>query len=198
MYYTIGKPLSSILMDLTRLTASYRCKLVIKALNNWVKHGENVLDVGCGNGIITKLLMRRLGIRIVGCDVKNYLTENDISFVRIRNHKLPFHANQFNTILLLDVLHHASFREQINLIQESLRVANKVIIFEARPTIMGKITDIILNKYHYGSLDVPLTFRNYQEWKSLFRQLSLKYQIVVLDRPFWYPFSHIAILLQKN
>lgn len=185
-------------MNITKLTASYRHQLVSKAISNWIRKEQKVLDVGCGNGIITKLLMDRLGIRIVGCDVKNYLYEKSIPFVKIKNHKLPFPANKFDLVLLIDVLHHVSFDEQTNLIKESLRIAKKVIIFEAKPTITGKIADIILNKYHYGNLNTPLTFRNDWEWKSLFKKLSLKNQIVSLEKPLWYPFSHIAILLQKN
>lgn len=185
-------------MNFTKLTASYRCKLIINALNNWVKKGENVLDVGCGNGIITKLLMDHFRLKVVGCDVKNYLTEDNIQFVKIRSGKLPFHTNKFDAVLLLDVLHHIPFEKQANLIKEGLRVANKVIIFEAKPTIIGRIADIILNKYHYGDLNVPLSFRDTREWKFLFRKLSLKCQIIALDKPFWYPFSHIAFLVTKN
>lgn len=185
-------------MNITKLTASYRCKLIISALSRWIKRGESILDVGCGNGIVTKLLTDHFKIKIVGCDVKNYLIEKSIPFIKIKDGKLPLYKNRVNVVLLLDVLHHVSLREQVDLIQESLRVADKVIIFEAKPTITGKVTDIILNKCHYGDLNVPLSFRDNTEWKSLFRKLSLKHQTVILNKPFWYPFSHIAILLRKS
>lgn len=186
------------LVNLTQLTSSYRCKLIIRAFNKWLLKNDRVLDVGCGNGIVTKLLMDRLGIRIVGCDVKNYLIYKDIPFIKIKEDKLPFSSKKFNAVLLLDVLHHLQLNQHESLIKESLRVADKVLIFEAQPTIIGKITDVILNKYHYEDLHTPLTFRNDRQWRVLFKKMSLKYQIIALAKPFWYPFSHIAFMVERG
>ncbi len=185
------------LINLTKLTSSYRSKLIIRVFHRWLKDREKILDVGCGNGIVTKLLISQIGIKATGCDIRNYLIYDDIPFVRIKNNKLPFSKKKFDALLLIDVLHHLPFEKQENLIQESLRVANKVLIFEAKPTIAGKLADIILNKYHYGNLKTPLSFRDINNWKILFKKLSLKYRTATLDKPFWYPFSHIAFVIQK-
>lgn len=185
------------LINLTKLTSSYRCKLIIRVFNKWLKNQEKVLDVGCGNGLITKSLINQIGIKATGCDVKNYLVYKDIPFVKIKESKLPFSKNKFDAVLLIDVLHHLPFEKQEYLIMESLRIAKKVLIFEAKPTTIGKLADIILNKYHYGDLNTPLSFKNINAWKTLFKKLSVKYYISVLDKPFWYPFSHIAFVIQK-
>lgn len=181
-------------MNITKITGSYRCKLIIEAYKNWLKKDYRVLDVGSGNGIITKLLMDHFSVKIVGSDVKNYLIY-DIPFIEISGKKLPFTNNEFDVVMLNDVLHHIPYHDQEKLISESARVAKKVLIFEARPTILGKITDVVLNKYHYGDLNVPLSFRNIKDWQELFEKLSLKSKVVILKKPFWYPFSHIAFEL---
>lgn len=181
---------------LTKTTSSYRYRLIRAAYRRWLKPKSTVLDIGCGNGIITKLLLDEFSLKVTGCDVKNYLIY-DIPFVKINHNKLPNFKRKFDAVLLNDVLHHIPGEKQKNLILFCLRIAKKILIFEAKPTLFGKITDIILNKYHYGDLNVPLSFRNVADWKVLFKRLSIKSKIVVLKRPFWYPFSHIAILLQK-
>jgi len=181
-------------MNITKITSSYRCKLIIETYKNWLKKGNRVLDVGSGNGIITKSLMDYFSVKITGSDVKNYLIY-DLPFVKINGRELPFTNNEFDIVMLNDVLHHIPFENQERLIRESSRVARKVLIFEAKPTILGKITDVVLNKYHYGDLKIPLSFRNTKNWQKLFKKLSLKSKVVELKKPLWYPFSHIAFEL---
>ncbi len=188
--------LSNFGRHITKITTSYRFRLIINTYRDWLKRNDRVLDIGCGNGIISKLLINNLRIQITGCDIKNYLIYN-IPFVKFNGSKLPFKKNEFDAVILNDVLHHLPYLEQDNLIKESSRVARKVFVFEAEPSITGKIADIILNKFHYGDLYAPLTFRNIEDWQKLFKKLSLNSEVVKLRKPFWYPFSHIAFELQK-
>lgn len=184
-------------MNVTKITSSYRFKLMSRVYKKWLKKEERVLDVGCGNGIVTKLLMDQLELKITACDVKNYLIY-DLPFIKIEGNRLPSSKIKYDAILLNDVLHHIPRDKQIFLLKACLKVSNKVLIFEAKPTILGKLADIILNKFHYDDLSVPLSFRSKEDWEVIFKTLSLKYKIVTLQRPFWYPFSHIAILLKKS
>lgn len=183
-------------LNITKLTSSYRFKLIIQAFDRWLKKDIYVLDIGCGNGIITNLLKNSFSVRIVGCDIKNYLVF-DIPFKKLSNQRLPFKQGVFDVALLNDVLHHIDFQKQEYLIDEATRVAKRVLIFDAEPTIFGKIADIVLNKYHYGNLNIPLAFRDLFQWQQLFRTKNLKFQFVKLQRPFWYPFSHIAFELRR-
>lgn len=188
--------LLNVSLDITKFTSSFRFKLVIDAYKNWLVKNDRVLDIGSGNGIITKSLADYFSVKIIGCDVKNYMIYN-IPFIKFDGKKLPFKKDAFNIALLNDVLHHIAIEEQENLILEAVNVAKKVLIFDAEPTISGKIADVILNKYHYGNLSVPLSFRNIKEWQGLFKKLSLRWHAQKLRRPFWYPFSHIAFEVQK-
>lgn len=184
-------------MKLIETTGQYRYKLIFSAYKNWVKSGDNILDVGCGTGIITKLLMEDFSVTITGCDVRNYLIYN-IPFMKIKAGKLPVKDHSFDTILLNDVLHHIDKNKQTEILTETVRVARKLLIVEAEPTFMGKVADIILNKYHYGNLKTPLSFRTKAEWQRIFKSLSLKSKAIKIKKPFWYPFSHIAFLVTKN
>ena len=163
----------------------------------WLKQKERVLDIGCGNGIITKLLIDHFSLEMIACDVNNYLIYN-LPFIKIKNGKIPKFKKRFSAALLNDVLHHISKRDQEKLILQSIQIAKKVLIFEFKPTILGKLADIILNKFHYGTLNTPLTLRNIKEWQGLFKKLQLTYRVVEVKRPFWYPFSHIAFLLERK
>ena len=187
---------SILAQKITKTTSSYRCKLIADAYAIWIKEGDKVLDIGCGNGIITNFLKQRFNIKITGCDIKNYLVYQ-IPFIEITNGQLPFTKRVFNLALLNDVLHHISKEKQEKLISEAIKIADRVLIFEAEPTIMGKIADILLNKFHYGDLRIPLTFRSTENWQELFKKLGLKSKTIKLERPFWYPFTHIAFKLQK-
>lgn len=187
--------LSDLGLNITKATSSYRGKLIVQSYQNWLKKNDMVLDIGCGNGIITNLLKQSFEINITGCDIKNYLVYK-ISFIKITNGHLPY-KKVFDVALLNDVLHHIPEDGQEMLIRQALKVADRVLIFEVEPTIMGKVADIVLNKLHYGSLKTPLTFRNIDEWKKLFKKLSLKSKVVKVKKTFWYPFSHIAFELKK-
>lgn len=188
--------LSTFGLKITKATSSYRSRLIVEAYKNWLKKGDKVLDIGCGNGITTQFLKEYFRIDIEGCDIKNYLVYK-IPFKKIVNDQLPYTSRIFNTALLNDVLHHIPKEAQEQLINQAINIADKVLIFEAEPTFMGKIADILLNKFHYGDLLIPLTFRNTENWQELFKKLGLKSKTIKLERPFLYPFSHIAFKLQK-
>jgi len=112
---------------------------------------------------------------------------------------LPENAERsFDTAMLNDVLHHINKEYQANAIKEAMRVSKKVFIFEFEPTIIGKVADVILNKFHYGDLNAPLSVRSTEEWQKMFKDMGFKSKSVKLNRTFWYPFSHIAFMLTKR
>lgn len=185
-------------LNISQLTSPFRSKLILKSYTPWIKKNEKVLDIGCGTGITTKVIVDNFKVSITGCDVENYLI-HDLPFRRIsKKGKLPFKDKEFSLAMLNDVLHHVDNDSQIRIIKEALRVAERVLIFEAEPTISAKVFDTVLNTFHYHSLDLPLTFRSSKEWKQLFMSLKLDYVIEKIERPFWYPFSHIAISIKNK
>ena len=151
-------------MDISSFTSPYRCSLLVKAYKGWFTRQDRVLDLGCGNGLISLAIKKTYDVDINCADIKNHLLY-DLPFKLIKSgKKLPFADKKFDVVMLNDVLHHIPFGDQFFLVSESLRIANKLLIFEARPTLVGKGFDIILNKLHYKSLDTPLSFREIKQW----------------------------------
>lgn len=183
-------------MNIQYFTTTIRFRILLKAYRNWIKNGDRIIDVGCGNGIITKLVEDYFQADITACDINNYLIYN-LPFINLREKKLSSMKRKFDVAMLNDVLHHIPKEAQEKLLLDCLKITNKVLIFEAEPTLFGKVADIILNKHHYNSLDVPLSFRKINEWQDMFKKLHLKSDFIKIKRPFWYPFSHIAFFIEK-
>lgn len=106
--------------------------------------------------------------------------------------------NSFDAAMLNDMLHHVDKSYQLHIIKEALRVAKKILIFEVEPTLLGKISDVALNKLHYGALKTPLSFRSKEEWLELFRKMGLEYTVRSVNTPFWYPFLHVAMAVKDR
>lgn len=185
-------------MNLLQRTSAYRFLLMVKAYDRWLKKNEKVLDIGCGKGTITKFLIDRYSLHLQACDINNYLIDKKISFKKMVGGKLPKFKQKFDAALLNDVLHHISKDKQASIIKDSLKVASKILIFEMKPTLLAKIFDFLLNKFHYGDLETPLSFRTVSDWKRLFKKFNIKSKLVIINRPFWYPFSHIAFMIEKK
>lgn len=107
-----GTPLYTNPIGLIRKFFLKRIELCISLLE--VEEG-NILDVGCGSGILLPTLSRINGI-IVGMDVHNYLQRVDkylkkndfqnIWLVRADSHFLPFRKSVFSAILMISLLDH--------------------------------------------------------------------------------------------
>lgn len=185
------------LFNPAKITSKYRAEFILSSFKKYLKKNSKVLDAGCGTGVVSNFLKSETGINITGCDIKNYL-QYKIPFAKIKSDgKLPFKNKSFDVVMINDVLHHIENNGQIKLINESLRVGKKVLIFEAKPTIGGKIFDLVLNKFHYGDLKAPLTFKDQAGWEKIFTNMKAKYKTKIIRRPFFYPFSHIAFFLEK-
>ncbi len=180
---------------ITEFTTDIRSRLLISIYKAWLKKNEKVLDIGCGDGILSSIIIKNTNIRLTGCDISNYL-KIKIPFVLMKSSgKLPFEDKSFDTVMLNDVLHHISFQDQENILKEAIRVAQKILIFEVEPTLSGMISDYIINKFHNINMPVPLTFRTKTDWQRLFEKLNLKALYIKPDCPFLYPFKHQAFLL---
>jgi SAM-dependent methyltransferase len=184
-------------MNLILHTTKIRYRILSQAYRNFIRANEEVLDVGCGNGIITKLIQDDFQTNITGCDINYYLIYK-LPFISIKNRRLNKIKKRFNIAMLNDVLHHISKDKQEQILTDCLKIADKILIFEAEPTIYGKLADIILNKHHYHSLKTPLSFRKVNEWQAMFKKMNLKYSMLKPGKPFWYPFSHIAFCVHKT
>ena len=110
---------------------------------------------------------------------------------------LPFSRKSFDIAMFNDVLHHTSYKNQVKLISEALRVAKQILIFELKPDFLTKAGDYALNKIHNPRMDIPYTYREVKGWESLFSDLDIKCEKKNVTSSFWYPFNHIAFKLSR-
>jgi SAM-dependent methyltransferase len=136
----------------------------------------DVLDVGCGDGLIDKLILdNRKDIHIEGIDVLIRPT----TFIGVRKFdgiKIPFPDNSFNCVMFIDVLHHTE--NPSILVKEAARVTKKWIIIKdhIKTGLIGekilKIMDWVGNARH--GVVLPYNYLTAKEWEDLFSGVGLR------------------------
>lgn len=101
---------------------------------------QSILDAGCGPGRYTQIFAEQ-GTEVISYDfsrsilkllqkkwghLKLTLVQGDIQI-------LPFKNNQFDTVLMLDVLHHLETKDmRMNAIKEAFRVAKNYVFLDVK------------------------------------------------------------------
>ena len=185
-------------MKLANFTSRIRARLIAKSFNRELVTGSEILDIGCGTGVVLKELANIFPFKkMMGCDIENYLI-TDIPFkIQKDSSILPFKNNQFDIAMFNDVLHHIPFEEQKILINESVRVSKKVIIFELLPKPINKLGDYLLNKIHNPNMYIPFTYRTVSGWKNVFSKDGISCKVVAVNKPLLYPFDHVGFILSR-
>jgi len=150
-------------------------KLVDK-LTPLLKDSKKVLDVGTGTGMIPHAILKNIPkIKFTGIDV--YLPKKKfISVKKYDGTKIPFPKNSFDTVMMVDVLHHTKDIKKV--LEEVKRVTKRNIIIKDHyynnklelPKL--KIFDYLGNK-PYG-VPTPYNFLKIEEFNQLFKELNLK------------------------
>lgn len=134
---------------------------------------EKIVDIGSGNGLVC-FYLREQGLNVTPLDVVNMPFDESVAPVVYDGEKMPFQENEFDTALILTVLHHTDEPEAI--IEETRRVARRIIIIEDiyRNPIQKYATfamDWLVNLgYSYN----PHTNKNDKGWRRTFKSLNLK------------------------
>ncbi|KKT40757.1 hypothetical protein A3K29_00400 [Candidatus Collierbacteria bacterium RIFOXYB2_FULL_46_14] len=89
--------------------------------------GKTVLDVGMGSGATSFFLINK-GFDVTGVDVTNLSIYKDLKPVIYDGNKLPFRDNQFDTAVIIHVLHHCN--NGLEVLKEAKRVSKRVIFIE--------------------------------------------------------------------
>lgn len=106
-----------------------RGRVVLGALAPFLAPHHKVLDIGCGNGIVSEQIRDRFKCDITGTDVLNYL-RTDTPFRRISNGLIDSSPKEFDVGLFIDALHHIEFDSQVQALREGLRVCRQILVFE--------------------------------------------------------------------
>lgn len=152
-----------------------RMKLLSDYFAGSLNTGCFVLDIGCGDGKIDHLIMQKIDAHIEGLDVL-VRDETYIPVSQFDGKQIPFDDNSFDTIIVIDVLHHTDDPKQ--LLREMKRVAKKNILikdhilggFMSKSTL--KLMDYVGNS-HYG-VRLPYNYLTKTEWTNIFEELDLK------------------------
>lgn len=176
------------------LTLKLRARHIGRSIAPYLSQNSRVLDIGCGNGVVTLELQNMFGFDISGTDVAQYL-KKDIPFTPMKSAtQLDFENKHFDVGLINDVLHHIDHDNQLKLVQEAARVCKTVLIFEARPSRLTFFFDRVLNRIHNKDMPIPLTFRHLEEWKKAIAATGLACSGRELKKPFvFYPFQNFLL-----
>ena len=106
---------------------AYQVQLLADILSLLPEDTHSILDVGCGNGIITNVLPKN--IHVVGLDssteaLKTVVHETVVGSIA----NLPFADNSFDLVMANDVIEHLPEEVYIKSISELFRVASKYVL----------------------------------------------------------------------
>ena len=135
-----------------------------------------MLDVGSGDGLLARgVLDLRPDIRIQGVDVLARPTSH-IPVALFDGVTLPFADREFDVVMMVDVLHHASAQDR--LLEEMVRVSKRLLVVKdhsvrgllARRTLA--FMDWVGNARHGVSL--PYAYWTPTQWDGAYSRLKLR------------------------
>ena len=171
-----------------------RAQLIFEQIRDYLK-GRDVLDLGCGDGKVGEIIYNEQSREVILVDVYEHgnIANINLPFGLIKqNKKIPFLDDNFDTTLLLTVLHHSD--DPILVLEEAKRVTKnggRIVIIESVYGVNGydnlnedeqRLVNIFFDHFynriiHYSEfpenkVNVPFNFRTPEQWNSLFEQLG--------------------------
>ncbi len=180
-------------------TLKYRSRIVLGAIAPFLSKDKRVLDIGCGNGVVSQEIRAHFACDLAGTDILSYLKKKIPFKLMNKPDALDFNDRAFDVGLLIDVLHHIPFDRQLALIQEARRVCRVVLLFEVKPTLIAKAVDHLINQIHNPAMPLPLTHRSQEDWMALFDANHIPAQFFSVKKPaFFYPSTNYLFSLHGS
>ena len=155
---------------------SRRVRVLCEHLAEMLPREAAVLDVGCGDGLLSRLLLdKRADLSIQGIDVL-VRPGAHIPVKGFDGLHLPFADGSFDVAMFVDVLHHAE--DAMGLLREAKRVARGAIVIKdhAREGLLANATlrfmDWVGNARHGVALRYDYWTK--QKWLAAFEELELR------------------------
>lgn len=138
---------------------------------------EKVVDIGAGNCYVAHYLQQK-NIAITALDVADLSVVPSIRPVVYDGSTMPFTDKQFDTALLLTVLHHTT--NPIDVLKETQRIAKRIVIIEDTYSniiqqYMTYAMDTIVN---WGHSQMTYQNKSTPEWLAVFETLGMKVESV--------------------
>ncbi len=153
-----------------------RVQSLVRHLVSLMPKSGSVLDVGCGDGLLASLLAASVPqTEFFGIDVL-VRDQTHIPVEYFDGFEIPHGDNSFDTVMMVDVLHHTEDPEL--LLREAKRVARDHIVLKdhTRDGLLANSTlrfmDWVGNAHHGVAL--PYNYLAECEWLSMFEKLELK------------------------
>lgn len=159
-----------------RLVYGRRIRVLARHLAELLPRDASVLDVGSGDGLLARRIMdARPDVAITGVDVLARPTAH-IPVKLFDGVVLPFSDAEFDVVMMIDVLHHAT--QQDALLRELARVARRRVMIKdhfvrgllARPTL--RFMDWVGNAHHGVAL--PYSYWTPDRWERAFANAGLR------------------------
>ena len=153
-----------------------RARAISNRLADIIPDRFAVLDVGCGDGLIGRLIgEKRTDIQLRGLDVL-VRERTYIPVERFNGEVIPYEDASFDGVMFIDVLHHT--QDPMVLLREATRVARKAVVIKdhtlegllAGPTL--RAMDWIGNA-RYG-VSLPYNYWTKREWLDAFNELEVE------------------------
>lgn len=148
----------------------------IKRLENDLNGRISVLDLGCGDGKIDSLIIKKLpSVQIEGIDVL-VRDETYINVSKYDGEHIPFTDGSYDTVMAVDVLHHTDSPEQI--FKEICRVSGRYIIIKDHfctglmSYIKLRVMDYVGNAHYHVRL--PYKYLADEQWRYMYSQNKLR------------------------
>lgn len=152
-----------------------RVEQLYKHLGRLLTDDSEVLDVGCGDGLISSLIAEnRKDINIRGIDVL-VRGKTKIPVTEFDGETIPFPDKSFDAVVFVDVLHHTL--DPMKLLREAVRVSKKHIVLKdhLRDGFLANATlsfmDWVGNKPH--GVVLPYNYWRENQWRTAFEELNL-------------------------
>jgi SAM-dependent methyltransferase len=136
---------------------------------------RTLLDVGCGDGTLARLVMQhRPQLRVTGLEVHARPT-TAIPVTEFDGRHVPFDARSFDAVTFIDVLHHAEDAQA--LLGEAARVAARAVVIKDHilgPPLSGlrlRAMDWVGNIGHGVAL--PYSYWTREQWQAGFSRARL-------------------------
>ncbi len=171
-----------------------RANLIFKRIYPFLKNSQNIIDIGCGEGLISHLLQKK-GKEVTLVDIADKSSIPDLKVIIFDGKNLPFAAQAFDTALLLTVLHHTPDPKIV--LKEVGRVARKIILIEDLSTnIFQKLFNVFFDSWQ----NKPLRFfwnsyKSDSEWKKFF--IDKGFKVTATDYYQDIPYLHGLYVLEK-